>query len=501
MDEDDELDMMPMSVPSQMTFHLLATPSTRGRTSILATPRSSPTPNRIKTFFDDLINIPSPNDPGSTSNNTIRRPRIIYIRDFPTLAPTSATWYPHLLSAVRQRRIGAISRPSSPVSSPMTIIFGVTPPIVPTTAAYPSPSPAGPSQLGLANFTARRRLPHPSVATPHRSGVADWGEDDIAERAREKRLKERLWRWEKGGDPALLEDLPALSARSDEPDGENGQRGVVIVGGSPVPPMMLDSLIARRMMHGGGPPEGDMATPFFRASVLMPSARLQAQERLCRTNRRREINELAMRMGIGAVGGILDRAEAVQAQGEGDSQETVQEDMWSDWSNHVEAWMSVRQIADRALGSVVSSRLPKQKKLGLEPTPVPWAAVRHAWVAQRSARELRKSLMREHGVKTVKQQDAEEDYEDASEEKVDEVVERVKQDPDLEQHEQRLLSCIVDPGECLHHSYLCSLFIMTVQLHYQPHSAKCTFRSIPLILCAPLSLCLYSTRRRSSKVF
>jgi hypothetical protein len=452
MDEDEDMDMMPMAIPSQMTLHLLATPSTRGRTSILAASRSSSTPNRIKTFFDDLVNIPSPNDANSASNNTTRRPRIIYIRDFPTLASTSATWYPHLLSAVRQRRIGAISRPSSPVSSPMTIIFGVTPPIAPTSATSASASPAGPSQHGLVSFTARRKSPHSTAATPHRSSVADWGEDDIAERAREKRLKERLRRWEKGGDPALLEDLPTLSARPDEPEGENGHRGVVIVGGSPVPPM-LESLIAQRMANAGGAPEGEVATPFFRASVLVPGVRLQAEERLCRTSRRREINELAMRMGVGAVGGVLERAEAGEVRGEEEHQEGSQEDIWDDWSNRLEAWASVRQIADRAVGSVVSSPGLSQKKPGLEPTPVPWAAVRHAWSAQRSSRDLRKTLMRESVVKIVKQKDAEEDHEDAegeeaeAEEKVDEVVERVRQDPDLEQHEQRLLSCIVDPGE------------------------------------------------------
>ncbi|OAX43585.1 AAA-domain-containing protein [Rhizopogon vinicolor AM-OR11-026] len=480
-DNDIDMDMMPMAIPSQMTLHLLASPSTRGRTSILAAPRSSPTPNRIKTFFDDLVNMPSPNDNNNgASNNT--RPRIIYVRDFPTLASTSATWYPHLLSAVRQRRIGAISRPSSPVSSPMTIVFGVTPPIAPTTSV-PSATPAGPSQHGLVNFTARRRSPNSAVATPHRSTVADWGEDDIAERAREKRLKERLRRWEKSGDSALLDDLPTLFARSDESEGENGHRGVVIVGGSggsPVPPM-LESLIAQRMMNSSGVSEGELATPFFRASVLVPGARLQVEERLCRTGRRREINELAMRMGVGAVGGILERAEAVQVQREGVSQEGSQEDIWDDWSNRLEAWVSVRQIADRALGSVVSSPgLPQQKKLGLEPTPVPWDAVHRAWAAQRSSRDWRKTLMRESGVKIVKQKDPEEDHDDAegeeeeSGEKVDEVVERVRQDPELEQHEQRLLSCIVDTA---------SLSTTFNQVHLPEHTidAVRTIVSLPLL--------------------
>ncbi|KAG2157372.1 hypothetical protein DEU56DRAFT_750490 [Suillus clintonianus] len=447
-EEDDDMDMMsPIAIPSQMTLHLLAPTSTRGRTSVLTASRSNPTPNRIKTFFDDLVNMPSPNNAGTAGTNITRRPRIIYVRDFPVLASASATWYPHLLSAVRQRRIGPIARPSSPVSSPTTIIFGITPPIASTHA---SASSAGPSQYGLVNVVGRRKPPHSAAPTPPRSGAADWGEDDAAERAREKRLKDRLRRWEKDGDAALLENLPALFTRPEAPEGEQGPRGVVVIGGSPMPPM-LESMIAQRgMTNGSSASESEVTTPFFRASVLVPGVRSQVEERLCRTSRRREINELAMRMGVGAVGGVLERAEAVEAKGEGECQEGSKEDMWEDWSNHFEAWTSVRQIADRAVGSVVSSsELPQDKKLGLEPTPVPWPTVHHAWAAQRSAHKLRKSFMRDSAVKTVKQKDAEEEHEAEGEEtegeKVDEVVERVRQDPYLEQHEQRLLSCIVDP--------------------------------------------------------
>jgi hypothetical protein len=217
---------------------------------------------------------------------------------------------------------------------------------------------------------------------------------------------------------------------------------------------MLESIIAQRgMANGSSAPESEVTMPFFRASVIVPGVRLQAEERLCRMSRRREINELAMRMGVGAVGGVLERAEAVEVKGEAERQEGSKEDMWEDWSSQFEAWTSIRQIADRAVGSVVSSSaLLQQKKLGLEPTPVPWSTVHRAWAAQRSAHNLRKSFMRDSAVKIVKQKNAEEEHEDAEGEetegeKVDEVVERVRQDPYLEQHEQRLLSCIVDPGE------------------------------------------------------
>lgn len=477
-EEDDDMDMMsPIAIPSQMTLHLLAPTSTRGRTPVLTASRSNPAPNRMKMFFDDLINLPSPNDTNTAGTNTTRRPRIVYVRDFPVLASASATWYPHLLSAVRQRRIGPLARPSSPVHNPMTIIFGITPPIAPTHA---SASSAGPSQHGLVNVAGRRRSPHVTASAPPRSGVADWGEDDAAERAREKRLKDRLGRWEKDGDMALLQDLPALSTRPEESEGAHGPRGVVVVGGSSMPPM-LESIIAQRgMANGSSAPESEVTMPFFRASVIVPGVRLQAEERLCRMSRRREINELAMRMGVGAVGGVLERAEAVEVKGEAERQEGSKEDMWEDWSSQFEAWTSIRQIADRAVGSVVSSSaLLQQKKLGLEPTPVPWSTVHRAWAAQRSAHNLRKSFMRDSAVKIVKQKNAEEEHEDAEGEetegeKVDEVVERVRQDPYLEQHEQRLLSCIVDPA---------SLSTTFSQVHLPEHTVDAvrTIVSLPLL--------------------
>lgn len=477
-EEDDDMDMMStIAIPSQMTLHLLAPTSTRGRTSILTASRSNPAPNRMKLFFDDLVNLPSPNDTNTAGTNTTRRPRIVYVRDFPVLASASATWYPHLLSAVRQRRIGPLARPSSPVYNPMTIIFGITPSIAPTHA---SASAASPSQHGLVNLAGRRRSPHVTASTPPRSGVVGWGEDDAAERAREKRLKDRLGRWEKDGDMALLQDLPALSARLEEPEGAHGPRGVVVVGGSSMPPMLESMLAQRGMANGSSAPESEVTTPFFRASVIVPGVRLQAEERLCRMSRRREINELAMRMGVGAVGGVLERAEAVEVKGEGERQEGSKEDMWEDWSNQFEAWTSVRQIADRAVGSVVSSSAPlQQKKLGLEPTPVPWSIVHRAWAAQRSAHNLRKSFMRDSAVKIVKQKNAEEDHEDAEGEetegeKVDEVVDRVRQDSHLEPHEQRLLSCIVDPA---------SLSTTFSQVHLPEHTVDAvrTIVSLPLL--------------------
>jgi hypothetical protein len=464
-----------ISVPSQMTLTVMGNMVGDMRGTIFsASPRSS-SPSKIKIFFDELVNIPSPRPESSSSS---RKPRIIYIRDFSTLASTSSTWYPPLLSAVRQRRKGAMSRPSSPISNPMTIVFGITPSL-----AAPASTGALSDASGNSGFASllMNRSQSPSYGkSSSRSSKSDWSEDEASEKAREKRLRERLRRWEKG-DAAIQDELPSLSASYD--GGEDGHghshRPEIVVMGAPsqgavgsipvLPPQIRSILSARAMAsHSGSEPDGD--AHFFRTSVLVPSVRSPIQERECRVSRRREINELTIRMGIGAVGGNLakrdDNTEVRNAMGEEHKiqdnplEETSQgEDnkMWDDWGKKIEVWPNVLQIADRAVGSVVATWPPvslsgKTEKSALDPTYIPWSALQMAWAAQRSSRDLRKAWMKTSSGRPVRGQEKEDDEDEEVEVMVDEVVEKIKHDPDLDQHEQRLLPCIVDSG-LLYYSY------------------------------------------------
>lgn len=530
-----------------MTLHVLApVAAARGRpSSVFAPSHSSPTPSRIKAFFDELINMPSPSSSEASQPQCIR-PRIVYIRDFPTLAPTAPTWYPHLLSAVRARRTGPIARPSSPVACPMTIVCGVTPPLV------------GPSSLALSAFagsfsmsvgaqapsssvsaTSRRRhtarsgsvIP-PSNTSPNVSVTyaqpSEWGEDDYATRAREKRLRERLRRWERNGDAALLDDVPRLFSSSPpgyspitsgppqaiaqpaSADFDAPRRPPILLLGGGAPPF-LDMLGGGQGDFEEGNPGGGGSGKFFRASVILPSSRDHGAERKCRMTRRREVNELAMRLGVGGIGGVLEagfegvpdsastgeaeigaeteqiekKSEPSYGELEADAeiigssadaehqpddapsstglQYPEEHEMWEDWSTRVEPWSSIRQIADRAVGSVVSSSMispavSPSKTLGatLEPTSVSWSAIHSAWAAQRSSRDLRRAWSKDARVRVPRESqpnDATEDELDALELEdgedgrlIDEVVEKIKQDEDLDTHEKRLLGCIVDPG-------------------------------------------------------
>ncbi|KAG9318780.1 hypothetical protein JVU11DRAFT_880 [Chiua virens] len=609
-EEETESGLIPPAGVSQMTLHVLApVAASRGRpSSVFAPSRSSPTPSRIKAFFDELINLPSPSssDPSQPQRT---RPRIVYIRDFPTLAPTTPTWYPHLLSAVRSRRTGPIACSSSPVACPMAIVCGVTPPLVGPSSLPLSPF-MGPFSMPVVaqvppkagSVSGRRRhaaRPTPGVSTSstvpyvgaiHAQSSSEWGEDDYAMRVREKRLRERLRRWERSGDAALLEDVPRLFTSSPPgypPFSSGGVNGFPQAIPQPAPPLPSADFDAPRppilLLGGGASPFLDMfgsgqgdsddgsagsgaSGKFFRTAVILPSLRDQGAERECRMNRRREVNELAMRLGVGGIGGVLEaggKDEAGRASAEGVAvgagidhvekasksnygeleadveilgssadaerqpdidapsstgpQNPEEHEMWEDWSTRVESWSSIRQIADRAVGSVVSSAVisptlspaTSSKTLDatqtLEPTSVPWSAIHRAWAVQRSSHDLRRGWSKDARVRVPREgqhDDITEDeldaleFEDGEEGRpFDEVVEKVRQDEDLDPHEKRLLGCIVDPGRlflrgqrwspCMHANATLQGTLSTTfaQVHLPPHTIDSvrTLVSLPLL--------------------
>lgn len=514
-EEDDDF-FYPNQFPAaHMTVHLM-TPQVAvnrvGSRGISRTPQS-----KLKSFFDDLINVTSPppladadaSIEGTThSNPPPRKPRIVYVRDFNILAASAGNWYPALLQSVRQRRVGPISRTTSPVLNPTTIIFGVTPPVVPKLRLSGGGSGTGGLQSPtnvLTNHRSTSSSEREHVGSTGKSGSGsavgkgEWGEDEPSDRAREKRLKERLKKWEKSERSLLADDLPTLQSNSTLPDELPSPRGGVssseggfpgLAGGSfgplsgVIPGTVLQALMGSSDTRSGfgslpsvpqsssssdGADGSTSPNNFFRSSVVIPSQRSVQIEKISRMNRRREINELTVRMALTSVGGILPPLDVSflenalrQAETDG-TQPAEQADlvrMWDAWGRVVIVWNAVKQVADRALGSVSiaqqeqelqQSRPRKVPKLTLDPTVVPWSAIARAFLTKASAEAMRRHWAKE----TAKVGEGEDgkggeegtnaDSRKGREEEVDEVIERVKQDPDLDEHEQRLLGCIVDP--------------------------------------------------------
>lgn len=445
MSEDGDASFM-FSGPSKMS---LALPKTLpfpfpSRVSPSSTRKAGP--SKLDAFFEALVNMPVPPPQDTSQAPSIdgkTRPRLIYIRDFPTLTRSSSVWYPSLLSAVKQRR-----RSRNVNASPVMIIFGMTPPVSPPA----NENSSGPSNL--MSLLMNRNSSTSQVASSRKQEHAnDWGESEGADIAREKRLRSRLRKWEKST-AGYHDEFPSLSVQSE--DGENSSSGTrIIMIGSPEPssPGPLGVSIME--------PADENASQFFRSTILVPRTRSLTEERESRISRRRQINELTMRMGVGAVGGLMEAkaaSEALSGSPKAATEEfsaappaSIVKPLWEDWGQKVEVWSNVRKIADRAMGSVMVRQRALtvgQANLSLDSMPVPWSAIQAAWISYHSMITARKTWLKE-AIGHLPMDDVTEKKDDLANagSATDKVVEAVKNDPDLDQHEARLLSCIVDSGK------------------------------------------------------
>ncbi|KAI0636854.1 hypothetical protein C8Q77DRAFT_1094926 [Trametes polyzona] len=483
-EEEDDEPSSPYAI-SPMTVHVMTAAIPRRTTRVLEPARPTPTA-KLKAFFDELINIRSTAPPSVDGDEPQsvppKRPRIIYVRDYPTLAASSPTWYPALLAAVRQRRQGAISRPSSPVVNPTAIVFGVTPSFMVPEPSSSSMSPPGLQGLNLLSSTrSSDGLSSPPSLKPPKH---EYGEDSSSEKAREKRVQRRLKRWARGNS----EDVPRLhtvNEDSHDSDGSRGRPNVVLVGQEGFPglsPFLGSSFSRALAARSQGTPGVENRLGFFRTSLVFPTLRSLPQERDSRMARRREVNQLAMRMAIAQVGGSLgepgeqDVPDPEWSPLDGDDHDRAKAQLWEHWGRTVEVWPNVQRIADRAVGSVVAANqayLPSNRSL--EPTPVPWSAVFDAWAADRSSQDMWKTLFSTPPSGKLHRENEEEERAEVEDEAdVDELIEKLRRNPDLDEHEQRLLGCIVDTA---------SITTTFNQVHLPAHTIDSirTMVSLPLL--------------------
>ena len=408
---------------------LKAVPSAQSR-SLITTPRRTATPpSKLEAFFETVVNLPSVS--GGSDNTQKNRPRLIYIRDFPILAPSSSVWYPPLLAAVKNRRKGPTSRPSSVVASPMTIIFGLS-------------SPLAPPNTSLSSTTSPRNTSSSSSEVGQggkSANVDDWNESEAADLAREERFRTKVRKWY-GNNRAVFDECPKLSTNHENRNSQPKPEILVIGSNGPsgFPPMLGMPPIRFGIKESNE----DTSSQFFRFSAILPSSLSSSKLRDARVSRRREINELIIRMEIGSMGGILgsmppELAPSNVEPGSDSSQNQTGRPlcrMWESWGYEIEDWESVRGIADRAMGSVMFLQHLAGKKATLEPTLVPWTTLQTVWAARRNSWQDNADII------------AAEEQEGPSKAELgrDKVVENVKDDPELDPHERRLISCIVDPS-------------------------------------------------------
>lgn len=488
------------------------------KTRSKATPKSDA--NR---FFDALLNLSAED---STDRPRTSKPRIVYIRDFNLIADSAPIWYPDLLQSVRDRRFSGKS-----AQTPVTIVFGSTPLIQP-----PPPRSGGfaPPQ-GLPQFNSPRSSPpHPPPVTGNNikpSAKVDYTESDAADKAREKRLQLRLRKWERD-DGSLQTEPPSIPVASPEQRSRPESIFVQVLGFGGLSPVFNPSSST------------PTSTPWFKTAVIVPAVRSPDKERVTRVKRRQQINELCLRMAIGSIGGRVDplplwelsldhfsatglgkleagAEKASESPPDTQPSETPSttvdvpdktadlafEKALADWGTRIEDWTVIRKIADRALGSVLTKS--NTFSIGASATDpplglVPWEDVIEAWVSFKTAKDSRKAwikeavaLMKGH---TAVDGDVDEDGENGEEGKEeDDLVERIRGDPDLDPHQQRLLGCIVDAGES---SQLTRwLWFERVQMPCLPPLPRFTSLRTPLTPSGPWCHFLFFTLMPSNMAF
>ncbi|KAH8106988.1 AAA-domain-containing protein [Cristinia sonorae] len=393
-----------------------------------------------RAFFDKLINLSTAIDEGS--ERPPRRPRIIYIRDFPTLAPSSSTWYPALLAAVRERRQGALSRATSPILNPTTIVFGATPDV------RNHPTDASTTHHHSHFHFSRPPSPSRSKSTEPTSENA---EDDAADKGREKRLRDWLRKWEKG-DSDLDRDIPRLQSSLDHADKttlSGGSGGAMIIGENmdELPPGLLD-MVSRLSGGAFAPKHGSSSSSrdsseqhaparFFRTSVVLPSMRSPSTEKDWRLRRRRELNELSLRMAVSSIGGTLERSHLSR---DGES-ESTSERPWIAWGNTMQPWSKLKQIADMAVAQTINSS--NGAAATLDATIVTWPTIFEAWNALEKSAEKRKSWI-QHATEKAEEENDEEEEEGQEEDSIIEQIKQEAEDGELDSYVQKMMGSIVD---------------------------------------------------------
>jgi hypothetical protein len=183
---------------------------------------------------------------------------------------------------------------------------------------------------------------------------------------------------------------------------------------------------------------------YFRVVGLVPGTRNKLMETRGRFGRRLQYNEVAFKMAVAEAGGILT-GRCIEDADNGSAQALSRVALT--WTQAFEPWRDLKMVADAVVGAALAENGFKPSGPSLEPTVITWAQVEQT-TSGSAALQDRKKVWVENAApaNTIKDDGPAAAEVEGKVPEVDEVLESVRKDPDLDQHEQRLLGCIVDPG-------------------------------------------------------
>ncbi|KAG8892774.1 hypothetical protein FRB99_002444 [Tulasnella sp. 403] len=414
---------------------------------------------KMRFFFDSLVHMPFP-PPNEDENRTYLRPRLIYVRDFDYLAPHASVWYPHLLAAVRELRQGGAS--GSKVANSIVVVFGVSAEL----DTYSEPSATSESGKNTPGSPTVKKVSLEQEAPNELFLDLSLNDEEFGDRIREKRLQSWLRHWEAHGDDAIRDALPWFSvseaselrgrvARVTSVPGE----GMKVISGDA---MDLPEPVARflRMVKRAseGQDQDQEKSPYFNVATAIPAVRNPEAEGAARLLRREELNWLAFRMALKRLGGSVSPGALSQYPHYGHRVPDATEETtkWKDrckdvmdveWERSLVDFDRLQEVAKRAMGLVMVEKGSQENGSILESqdqhTKMSWHDVSFAWHAIKEIEYERKAWVSSQRQHMGDRRSAFTSQEALPE--TDEVVERVKADPNLDPHEKRLLGCIVDP--------------------------------------------------------
>ena len=429
---------IPIGVQSGGSTSFRAARNSGGSVSTAPLAEGGPKLQQMRAFFDEVINIGQPASTKNSEGSDTRKhsqvpPRLVYIKDFSLIASQPSSWYPALLAAVRNRRQNGGFRPTSPISRPTTIIFGITPPLVDRTSPLLT-RPPGPRPI-MAMFSGIRST------SAKQSPSESWSEGDS--NSRERRLRERLRKWQKG-ENWLRSELPFFGEASLHPKRPKivrvpNLRSFMDGGFHPIPTGTNSRLNAGHMNSSVAGKDG-----YFRVVGLVPASRDHTMEATGRYSRRLQYNEAAFKMAVADAGGLL-KGHATLSSNSADAEPSVSA-LAVAWTQSLEPWRELKVTADAVVGSRLSS-VGIQQSESLKPLVVTWSDVERMRSGEPDIQQLKRNWIESSAPALTDEESMKASGNSVGVTgDVDEVLESVKRDQDLDQHEQRLLGCIVDSG-------------------------------------------------------
>lgn len=431
------------------------------------------------------------------------RPRIIYVQHAVPMNASFASWYWALSRAVRIRNNRGY---------PTTIVLSVTPSFlhlganlslpVPTAPAEPAENPGLPPGLGELMKAMKRMREGPGAGQGQGKKEDEFwkGSEEEDKVGRRKRGKKRLGGFQLGDERALRRFLPAFA----DPD----------------IPSHYPAEAKEGLMRLRGTP---LVTPrIWRVLGTLPAKRDEAAERKERFEQRLELNRLLLKKAVGKHGlRFTDKEMGDELNSdEPRSDEVIREyqELRDSFALAVWPWTTLQHLATIGVGHALTQRAVKAGEgIGAD-FEIGWKDLAEASVAEAHAEDGLEKWKETHKAGSSVQSAVVHPHprpgkgkssstagKSAEKKLVDPVVEKLKKDKTLNNHEKRLLSCIVD-----HHAVKNTTFDDVAMEDKTKDAVRSTislpllypeaFRSGILAQHASQGVLLYGECRRGSKI-